>query len=263
MCPWLAPVQNSLAPRTSQAQSREYLFYHVSEEVQEHFAMGNERGGKHLMSAVGSRHTNLMVWMLPRLGLCCYYAAHELQLCIKWVLVVVLKRIFYINESKVGGFLVCLRDCFNQVKINKDRNEGQRHRREVPSQETSVLHNYNCHLFTVSHSTWYNPHTFSSYMWLRASKSPLTGAAQNESCDAQRGSVTKNQSSHSLLFYVQRHCRLTWLHHVCVTCPTPQVQNREKRGWKGWYGLTQASLSSPQCCCPSPEGTEIHSRSSH
>lgn len=91
--------------------------------------------------------------MLPRLGLCCYCAADELQPSIKQVLVVVLKRIFYINESKVGGFLVCLRDCFNQVKINKDRDEGQRYSREVPSQETSVLHNYKSHLFTVPQSS--------------------------------------------------------------------------------------------------------------
>ena len=61
MCSWLAPVQNSLAPRTFQAQSRGYLFYQISEVVQEHFTKGNERDGKHLMSAVGSRHTDLMV----------------------------------------------------------------------------------------------------------------------------------------------------------------------------------------------------------
>lgn len=153
MCSWLAPVQNSLAPRSFQAQNRGYVFYQVSKEVQQHFTKGKERSGKHLMSAVGSRHMDLMLWMLPRLGLCCYCAADELQPSIKQVLVVVLKRIFYINESKVGGFLVCLRDCFNQVKINKDRDEGQRYSREVPSQETSVLHNYKSHLFTVPQSS--------------------------------------------------------------------------------------------------------------
>ena len=87
--------------------------------------------------------------MLPRLGLCCYCAADELQPCIKRVLVVVLKRTFYIDESKVGGFLVCLRDCFSRVEINKDRDEGQTRSREVPSQEPSVLYNYNSHLSTV------------------------------------------------------------------------------------------------------------------
>lgn len=156
-------------------------------------------------------------------------------------LVVMLKRIFYTNESKVGGFLVCLRDCFNQVKINKDGDEGQRHSREVPSQKTSVLHNYNSHLFTVSQGMQYNAHTFTSRTWLRESKSPLAGAVQNESCDAQWGPVTKNQSSHSFLFYVQRRCGLTWLHHTRVTCVQLfRYQTGKKEGERAGMVLCKA-----------------------
>lgn len=70
------------------------------------------------MSAVGSRHMELMDWMLPTVGLCCSCAADELQPCIQRVLAAVL-WIFYNNKWKVGGFFVCLRDCFNQVKITK------------------------------------------------------------------------------------------------------------------------------------------------
>lgn len=71
-----------------------------------------------------------------------------LLLCSRWtatlhttgtqrVLVVVL-RIFCNNKQKVGGFLVCLRDCFNQVKINKDSSSMHSDSTDSPDSTTSV-----------------------------------------------------------------------------------------------------------------------------